>query len=116
MALTSFSVVPYTSDKGLTYKIRLSNKSAAVAGNAVVDDIDDDHVDVSVAHHGQKRRAGINARGIVIGLPAVAPATGYSRKTFVPIVSKATFDGFTYLDNVQYDGEAWQVLDTINEV
>lgn len=116
MALTTFTVVPYTSDKGLTYKCRLSSKSIAVAGNAVTADIDDDHVDVSVSHHGQKRRAGINARGIVIGLPAVAPATGFARRTFVPIVDKTVFDAFTYLDNVQYDGATWQVLDKINEV
>lgn len=110
------STVAYTSDKGLTYKISMTAKTQAVSGNAVTDDIDDDHVEVSVSKHGQKRRAGIQARGIIVGLPAVAPATGYSSKTFIPIVSKTLWDGFTYLDNVTYDGKTWQVLDRIAEV
>ena len=110
-----YQVVPYDSDSLLTYSIRISNAVDAIAGNSVTSDYDDARVRVSVSHHGQKRRTGIQARGFKLGLPATAPATGYSKTTFVPIVNKGTFDTQAILETITYEGGTWTVIDKIAE-
>lgn len=105
----------YHSDGGGDYPIRISNKSKAVFANDVNVAYTDGNVAVSVAHHGQKRRVGITARGVVIGLPTAPGANTYSKKTFVPVLLKTSYDTISKGDTVTYDGGDWIVLDKVAE-
>lgn len=117
MGVTAIQEQTYTSDAGKKYPIRISDLSKAVQVPAAsVGGYDDGNVKVSVSKHGQKRRTGIQSRGIVIGLPNVDPTLGYDEKTFVPILAKAQFDGFVKGANFTYDGNTWRILDKVSEV
>jgi hypothetical protein len=106
----------YTTDAGTVVKIRMSLPVIAITGNDTTTALTDGNVEASVSYHGQKRRAGLGARGYVLGLPAVAPATGYTKKTFVPITTKAVFDAAKKGDNVTYLGGTYKIIDKIAEV
>lgn len=114
---TSISEYQYTSDAGKKYRIRLSGAVATLYSNSTpVGTLDDGNVLVSVSKHGQKKRYGIKARGLVLGLPAVAPATGYQATTFVAVTDLATWAGVTKGSTVTYAGSPWKVRDKVAEV
>lgn len=107
----------YESDAGKKYNIRIGNPANTIAANASSTGTPDDgNVDVSVSHHGQKKRVGINSRGVRLGLPATAPATGYTKQTFCPILTRAYYDTLTKGDILAFNGGNWTILDKIAEV
>lgn len=111
----TYNIQTYHSDAGGDYPVKISNKSKAVFSNNVSVDYTDGNVAVSVSHHGQKRRVGITARGVIIGLPTAAGASTYTKKTFVPVLLKTSYDTISKGDTVTYDGGNWIVLDKIAE-
>lgn len=112
---TKFDNYQYTSDAGKKYPIQMSKAAAAVTGNDDQGVYDDPHVKVSVSHHGQKRRTGIKARGLILGLPAVAPAVGYTEKTFLPVLTLTNFNTLKAAGTVEYSGETWTVVTDVSE-
>lgn len=114
-----FDTFSYTSDAGKIYNIRMDADGAgSITGNDLIGGtISDGNVKVSVAHHGQKRRTGIKARGFVIGVKATAPARGYTTKTFVPILSPTVYNSYQRGATITYKGTAtWEVIDKVAEV
>lgn len=116
MAGQTYATFAYTSDAAKKYPIRISDKSLAVNTGATSGGYDDGNVKVSVSHHGQKRRTGIQARGWVIGLPTVDSQVNYSAITFVPILTPTLFNSKQKGADVTYDGNTWKLLDKVGEV
>ena len=106
----------YTTDAGTVVKIRMSLPVIAITGNDTTTTLTDGNIEASVSYHGQKRRAGLGARGYVVGLPAVAPATGFTKRTFVPITTKGVFDAAKKGDDLTYNGGTYKIIDKIPEV
>lgn len=105
----------YQSDAAGEYPIRISNQVKALPTNDRTVAYTDGNVAVSVSHHGQKRRVGITARGWVLGLPTAPGATTYTKKTFVPILLKTSYDDAQKGDTVTYSGGSWVILDKVAE-
>jgi hypothetical protein len=89
---------------------------AAITGNSAQGTYDDSHVEVSVSKHGQRRRVGIAARGFVVGLPAIAPAIGYTQKTFIPILNPTLWNTLKAAGTVGYKGDDWTIITDVGEV
>lgn len=111
-----FSVVKYTTDAGTVISLRASADAIAIPGNTAVSAAyDDARIRAVASSPGNKRKAGLHARGLVLGLPATAPATGYVSRTFQPIFTLTAFNAFVQGANLAYDGGQWEIVDKVGE-
>lgn len=106
----------YKSDAGGVYNIRVSTNTLTVTGNAPpTEAVTDRHVEVSVGNHGSKRKAGINARGLVLER---FTGTGEGRKrytTFLPILDPTAFTTFAVGEEVPLGAVNWTVASDVAE-
>jgi hypothetical protein len=111
-----FSVQKYTSDAGGIYSLRISNDFYLAAPNlSIAGAYTDKRVRVTASNHGNKRKAGLHARGFILGLPAVSPATGYTSRTFMPVNTASGWAGKNIGENVTVNSVVWEILDKVQE-
>lgn len=114
--MANFSNKKYQTDAGTVVQIRISDASAAVAGNTEpAGAIDDEKIFAFASNPGSKRKKALNARGIVLGRSVGTAPDTFVRRTFVPILTKAGLDGITIGTAVTLNGNAYTVRSKVDE-
>lgn len=115
--MARFLKTKYESDAGGVYNIRVSANTAGLTENTPPAGIvTDSHVDVSVGKHGQKRKSGIHARGVILER---FTGTGDARKrytTFLPVLDPTSMPLFTVGFEVVLGATIWNVSGDVAEV
>jgi hypothetical protein len=114
---TGFKYRSYTTDAGTVVRIRMSSQAAAFTGQGPLDTaIDDEGIFAFASNPGSKRKKSLNARGVVLGREVGTAPNVFTRRTFVPITTKGALDLITLNTAVPaYGGQAWTILDKIDE-
>lgn len=109
-----FSVEKYQTDNGTVISLRISADAKAVSTTAIPA-YDDKRIRATVSNNGNSRKAGLHSRGFRVGLPAVAPATGYTSTSFIPILSLTDFNDPAEGDFITYQGGQWEIIKKVSE-
>jgi hypothetical protein len=115
---TGFTYVSYTTDAGTVGRIRMSSQAQGFTGQgSLTATLTDPNLFVTASNPGSKRKKRLHARGVVLARTVGTAPNTFSRKTFVPITTKAALDALVVGAAVAaYGGQAWTIFSKIGEV
>lgn len=114
---TGFKYVSYTTDAGTVVRLRMSKQAQDFTGQGTLSAaIDDENVFAYSSNPGSRRKKQLNARGVILSREVGTAPNTFTRRTFVPITTKAALDALTVGTAVAaYGGNAWTIADKIGE-
>lgn len=114
--MATFTETKYQTDAGTVVRIRVSDDAIAAAGQVIpAGAVTDKALWAFAGNPGSRRKRQLNARGVVLGREVGTDPNTFTRRTFLPIMTKAALDAIAIGAAVTIGGEAYTVRAAINE-
>lgn len=115
MSAGAFQTTIYVADNGVSHPIRVQPET--ITATNPVGTAGTTTSDISARVGGSRRTLGLHARGIRLRFPATGVPAGYLERgtTFIPIFTKAAFDGITKGSTFTYNTMTATVIGKVSE-